>query len=112
MLLFERGLDFALFEIFEKKIEKSMQKGTPPIHVFGSKIDAGTHQDALIRPFYWIFEGSKKRRFFDVASGSQKIDKNRALGAPGSPSSLRVVVRVTISAAEGPRAAANYQRNR
>ena len=60
MLLLKRGLDFAFFEIFEKN-QKIDAKRDPQIHVFGSKIDAWTHQDALIHPFYSIFEGSKKR---------------------------------------------------
>ncbi len=60
VLLPQRGLDFAFFEIFEKN-RKIDAKSAPQIHVFGSKIDAWTLQDALIHPFYSIFEGSKKR---------------------------------------------------
>ena len=46
VLLPKRGLDLAFFEIFEKN-QKINAKRDPQIHVFGSKIDAWTLQEAL-----------------------------------------------------------------
>ena len=99
------------FGLFEKN-RKIDAKWTPKSCHFWLKIDLWAARGRLILRFGRFLARSKKRWFFDVASGSQKINKNRALGAPGSPESLWLVVRVAISAAEGPRAAANYQRNR
>ena len=65
----------------------------------------------LIVPSEPISEGSKKRRFFDVASGSQKIDKNRALEPQGPKKVQRPLVAHKPRGIDGPRAVANYQRN-
>ena len=50
VFLLKRGLDFAFFEIFEKS-RKIDAKRAPQIHVFDSKIEAWTLQEALIHPF-------------------------------------------------------------
>ena len=102
---------FHTFAIFEKS-RKIDAKREAKSHVFSSKNAPWAHQGRLRVPFWSIFEDSKNRRFFDVAFSRRKIDKNRSLDAQGLASALRGVAEVTISVIRGPRAAANYQRNR
>ena len=66
-----------------------------------------------MRSSLWsIFEGSKKRRFFDVDLEGQKIDKNRALEPQGPKKVQRGFAAYEPRGVGGPRAAANYQENR
>ena len=80
--------------------------------VFWSKIDPRAPQGRLYLPF-WSFLGEvEKSSFFDEAPGRPKVDKNRALERPRAGKTLRVVVACDARWLGGPRAAANYQRNR
>ena len=95
----ETGADFTLSP-FSKEVEKSMQKG-PKSRVFGYEMDTGAPQGRLILQFFLFLVDSENRRFFDVALGRRKINKNPSLERPGAEKVAPGITEEGVSALVG-----------